>query len=181
PVVAERGQCGLGELTHPGTSWVVPTSKERRAREGEHARRVGRSQLGRRIPRVVFAIPGSPSHPGHAKPRVHHQSAPLRNPPASRGRQLPGMQPLPGRPTMDHAQVPIPEIVMIPTVPVRRLAGLRHGYAFVSRLCDQESSDAVRIRTPRHTLTFLRGAEGSRLFYGGEGVFTRNGAVPKPV
>lgn len=70
---------------------------------------------------------------------------------------------------------------MIPTVPVRRLAGLRHGYAFVSRLCDQESSDAVRIRTPRHTLTFLRGAEGSRLFYGGEGVFTRNGAVPKPV
>src|SRR5699024_12503849 len=94
---------------------------------------------------------------------------------------VPGYQPQPERPTMDSGQVPVPDIVMIPTVPVRRLAGLRHGYAFVSRLCDREGSDAVRIRTPRHTLTFLRGAEGSRLFYGGEGVFTRNGAVPKPV
>src|SRR5699024_12227570 len=48
PVVAQGGQCGLGDLTHPGTSWVAPTTTERRVREGEHARWPGLPQLGRR-------------------------------------------------------------------------------------------------------------------------------------
>ncbi len=68
---------------------------------------------------------------------------------------------------------------MIPQVPLRRLpALLTQGYAFVSRTCDELGTDAFRAGVTGRQVTFLRGAEASRLFYGGEGAFTRAGAVP---
>src|SRR5699024_5342475 len=68
---------------------------------------------------------------------------------------------------------------MIPQVPLRRLpALLSQGYAFVSRTCDELGTDAFRTGVAGREVTFLRGAEASALFYGGQGRFTRSGAVP---
>lgn len=68
---------------------------------------------------------------------------------------------------------------MIPHVPLRVLGAVpTQGYAFVSRTCDHLGTDGFRIEALGRRVTFLRGAEASRLFYGGQGRFTRQGAVP---
>ncbi|WP_235912194.1 cytochrome P450 [Ruania zhangjianzhongii] len=62
---------------------------------------------------------------------------------------------------------------------LRRLPGLlTEGYAFISRTCDNVGTDAFRVHAFGRPVTFLRGADASRLFYGGQGRFTRAGAVP---
>lgn len=68
---------------------------------------------------------------------------------------------------------------MIPQVQLSRLTGvLTEGYAFISRTCDDLGTDAFRMQAFGRPVTFLRGAEASRMFYGGQGRFTRARAVP---
>lgn len=68
---------------------------------------------------------------------------------------------------------------MIPQVRLGRLPDvLSEGYAFISRSCDDLGTDAFQLRGFGRPVTFLRGADASALFYGGQGRFTRAGAVP---
>lgn len=60
------------------------------------------------------------------------------------------------------------------------LALLAEGYVFASRRCDRLGSDAFRTRVLGVPVTFLRGPEGSRLFYDPDR-FTRRRAIPPSV
>ena len=69
--------------------------------------------------------------------------------------------------------------MMIPQVRLGRVPGvLTEGYAFISRTCDDLGTDMFQMRGFGRPVTFLRGADASRMFYGGQGRFTRAGAVP---
>jgi fatty-acid peroxygenase len=57
------------------------------------------------------------------------------------------------------------------------LALLREGYRFVGRRCDRLGSDVFRTRIMLKDVVCMRGAEATKLFYGGD-VFTREGAMP---